>query len=204
VNPTAAEARSRGDRPTRQELLRAVLQREAAGLALNSRAVLKDDPRLHADLRWAFGPWDAVLRAAGLTPEKIRPRLRWSRLAVVQRIQQRFEQGLPINHGTISRTEAVLTSAAERYFRCWDDALRAAGLDPQRWRRRGPGWTRVRWIAALRERLEQGGKINHGAVGSGLSHAARQLFGSWDAGHLPAVPGTGLPGRYPDRAIRAS
>jgi hypothetical protein len=174
--------KGRGHRRTKAEVVKAMLAREAAGLALNSRAVLDDDERLHADTLRVFGHWDAVLEAIGVEPERVRRHRRWSRAAVIKRIRQRASQGLPLNHGVVCRDEAVLTSAAGRHFGSWDDALVAAGFDPTQYRQRGPTWTRDHVIAAIHEIRHRGGKLNHGHLGRcALSHAAIKLFRSWDA-----------------------
>jgi hypothetical protein len=168
--------------PGKAEVLRAILEREAARLPLNFKAVLRQDRRLHGDILRTFGRWDRALQAAGIDPGRVRRQRRWSQLAVIQRIRERMERGLPVNQGAICKDEPVLTSAGERYFACWDDALTAAGLDPTQVRRRGLEWTRESLVTAIRGLRDQGAPLNHGAVVRGpLSHAALHLFGSWDA-----------------------
>lgn len=165
----------------REQVLKSILAREAAGLPLNHAAVLREDPQLHVQILRTYGMWDDAMRAAGIDPKRVRRHRRWSHAAVVERIQQRDALGLPLNAGAVQRSEATLANAAERWFGSWSEALDAAGIDPERWRRRVPKWTRSRVINAIRRIRDEGGKLNHAAVGrSSLSHAAVNLFGCWD------------------------
>jgi len=164
------------------DVLRAILEREAAALPLNSAAVLRHDPRLHGRIVWLFGRWDAAMKAAGIDPDRVRSHRRWSACAVVKRIMQLANEGRPLNLLAIQKSEAVLASAAFRYFASWDEALEAAGLDPREWRKRLPKWAPHRVTQAIRKIHDQGGKLNHAAVGhSSLARAAVNLFGSWNA-----------------------
>ncbi len=168
--------------PGRERVLKSILAREADGLPLNHAAVLRDDRHLHAQILRLYGRWDDAIQAAGVDPRRIRRHRRWSQKAVIDRILQLDTLGLPLNAGAVQRNEATLASAASRWFRSWADALQAAGIDPELWRRRVPTWTRERVVAAIRQIRDEGGKLNHAAVGrSSLSRAAVDLFGCWDA-----------------------
>ncbi len=178
----AAPGRSQGARAGKADVLRAILRREAAGLPLNHAAVLEQDRRLHADALRLFGCWDAALRAAGIDPVRVRRHRRWSRRAVIHRIVQLAAERKPLNLRAIQLSEATLASATYRFFASWDEALAAAGIDPEAWRRRCHRWTRERVIATIQSIRDQGGRLNHAAVGrSSLSPAAVALFGCWDA-----------------------
>jgi hypothetical protein len=161
--------------------VRAILGREIDGLALNHAAVLDDDRQLHADALRVFGKWDLAVQAAGLDPARVRRHRRWNANAVVRRIRQTAAEGKPLNLRAIQLSEATLASAAYRYFRSWDEALRTAGFDPDEHRRRGANWSRERVIIEIKAIRFAGGKLNHAAVGrSSLSRAAVDLFGTWD------------------------
>lgn len=182
MTETSAQKHCRRIGRGKTDVLRAILEREAAGLPLNHAAVLREDRRLHADILRLFGCWDAAMQASGIDPACVRLHRRWSRRAVIRRIMQLDEQGKPLNAHAVQKSEAVLPSAALRHFASWDDALTAAGIDPLQWRRCVPDWTRERVIAAIHGIRDQGGKLNHAAVRrSSLSGAAVDLFGCWDA-----------------------
>ena len=177
-----AAIRDRRIQREKAETLKAILRREHAGLPLNSVAVVSDDPRLRVDVLRLFGTWDAALCAAGIDPATVRRHRRWSRRAVIKRICELDLTGQPLNFRAIQISEATLASAAGRYFSSWDEALDGAGVDPAKWHKRVPTWTRQRVVQTIQEIHADGGKVNHGAVRhSSLSHSGVLLFGSWDA-----------------------
>ena len=166
----------------RREVLKAILKCEHDGLPLNRAALLREDRDLHNAILRTFPSWDHALRAAGIDPDRIRSHRRWSRQAVIQRILELASQGRPLNAGAVQKAEATLASAALRWFRCWNDALDAAGIDPARWSRRVPTWTRDRVIQAIQEIHSRGGTVSHAALRrNSVTRAATLLFGSWDA-----------------------
>jgi hypothetical protein len=114
-------------------------------------AVLKKHRRGGADMSWSaaisgpselkraafasirkrmFGNWARALRAAGVdVDEHARQRL-WSREEVAWELRQRHADGLPMNSAAVQHDDAGLHSAARRYFKRYDLALRAARLSP--------------------------------------------------------------------------
>ena len=187
----AVAVRTGRSRRTKEEVLKAILAREAAGLALNIAAILRDDPQMRADVTRIFGSWDAGMRAAGIDPKRVRRIRRWSRQAVIDRIQQLADQGMRLNRAATNRVDPSLPLSARRFFASWDDALKAAGLDPRQHRRKGIPWTRDRMVAAIRDIQAKGGQT---------------LF--WRRGHsLPACgrhPAVRIMGRCLDDRRRRS
>jgi len=89
----------------------------------------------------------------------------------------------PLNAHAVQRDEATLASAASRWFRSWDEALEAAGIDPTQWRRRVPTWNRKRIVQTIQRLHADGFKLNHAALKrNSVTRAATVLFGSWDNG----------------------
>lgn len=182
--PTNRSSTARRDA---NDVLKAILEREAAGKRLNHSSVLDEDSRLHTDALRLFGRWDAALQAAGIDPARVRRHRRWSRRVVIKRIRQLAAVNKPLHARAIQLSEATLASAASRYFASWDEALTAAGIAPSTCRRRRANWTREQVIAAIHAVRDEGGRLNHAAVGrSSLSRAAVDLFGSWDDALLAA------------------
>ena len=171
--------------PNKHDVIRAILQRECRGLPLNHAAVMRGDSRLQRAALRLFGRWDAALRAAGINPAGVRKTREWSRKAVVRRIRELAGEGKALNSAAVQEFEAILVSAAHRYFSSWDEALHAAGLDAEMWRKQAPAWTQDRLIRTIREAYARGGKINHAVAaawkGNSLTRAGVRLFGSWDA-----------------------
>jgi hypothetical protein len=76
-----------------------------------------------------------------------------------------------------------LNNAAMRHFRNWGNALRAAGIDPEKISGRRT-WTLERIATRIRQLDQEGIPLYYGSVyrhDSGLPQAAMKLLGSWDA-----------------------
>jgi hypothetical protein len=158
---------------TKQRVIEAIRARDEQGLPLSKTRL--DDTALYSAAIRCFGRWQQALVAAGVKKSYV-PRRAWTRQRVIDAIRARHEQGLSLvgvrNH------DAVLDSAAKRYFGTWQQAVDAAGLEPDLPRR----WNRQRVIEALRERQRQGLPIrNVREYDNGLVNAARRHFGSWTA-----------------------
>lgn len=145
----------------RDRVIEAILVRALRNDSLAARLV---EPRslVEAGQRY-FGNWVAAVTAAGLDPtvtelprrrtKRPRPRtdrivtsasasgrLRvWSQELIVEAIRARLRDLRPLNSSAVSRDHSALYLAARRHLRSWDNALRAAGLDPGEYRRLGGG-----------------------------------------------------------------
>ncbi len=83
--------------------------------ALNSGAVQKDDPGLHAAAVRHFGSYDSALRAAKVDPAKIRRRQRWSREEVVRQLKT-FSRKHEVTDAALRTHQPALYGAALRLF----------------------------------------------------------------------------------------
>jgi hypothetical protein len=166
----------------KEHVLKAILTREAQGLPLNHAALLRQDRQLHGAMLRLYGSWEAAIQAAGIDPGEARIHRRWGREAIIQRIREKDALGQPLNALAVQREEATLAGAADRWFGSWYDALEAAGINPEQWRRRRPTWTRESAIEEIQRAHRAGRKLNHAAwKGHSLSRAVVDLFGGWDA-----------------------
>ena len=86
---------------------------------------------LVAAARRSFGSWAVAVVAAGVDPQRLRPPRLWSRERLVEAILTRALQGEPLGRRSVQTRS--LAEAAAREFGSWAAALRAAGLDPDRY-----------------------------------------------------------------------
>lgn len=161
VVPTRPERRW-----TASKVIAEIQQRQQQGLSL--RSVARDNPALYAVAKRLFGGWNKARCAAGFPPPT---REIWTADKVLQTIQARHQQGLPLrgleNHATL------LYRAAKRFFGGWQKAVMAAG-----------GEVRSRWtpglvIATMRLRQQQGLLSRVWRDEKRLLYAAIRRFGSW-------------------------
>lgn len=122
-----------------------------------------------------FGSWDRALHAAGLDADEVSRYRRWDRETIVFELKERYRDGEPLNSGALQREDPGAHAAAVRHFGTYDDALKAAGLDPKALRQRRR-WTRADVVKDLKAF-----KRKHGA----LSDAALRK-------HAPALYGAAL------------
>jgi hypothetical protein len=135
-----------------------------------------------------FGRWDRALQAAGLDADEIARYRRWDRNSIIYELRSRAQDGEALNSGSIQQSDPGLHAAAVRRFGSYDGALRAAGLDPARHRRR-KSWSKPEVMRQLKVLQRGGEKLGATMVRRGhsaLYGAAVRLMGSWPAARSAA------------------
>jgi hypothetical protein len=120
-------------------ILDRIAELNGRGVDLDVSSILQHECPLHSAARNFIGSWDVALRRAGLDPKKIRridDSLYLSQKEIVAQLQARHKRGLPLNHIAVEREDLPFYSAIHRAFPSYDSALRAAGFDPVKVRRR--------------------------------------------------------------------
>lgn len=95
---------------------------------LNSGAIQRDDPGLHAAAVRHFASYDAALRAAKLDPEKVRERRSWDKADVVTGLKSAKRSGRHLSDSVVRREDPALYGAAVRLFGSFTAARSAAGI----------------------------------------------------------------------------
>jgi hypothetical protein len=95
---------------------------------LNSGAIQREDPGLHAAAVRHFGSYDAALRAAKIDPQKVRERKRWDKAAVIKALKSAKKLGKKLSDSVIRRDQPALYGAAVRMFGSFTAARTAAGV----------------------------------------------------------------------------
>src|SRR3712207_6640538 len=83
-----------------------------------------------------FGSWDRALHGAGLDADEVNRYRKWDKERIIYELRSRWRDHEPLNSGAIQQDDPGLHAAAVRHFSNYDDALRAARLDPERVRER--------------------------------------------------------------------
>lgn len=95
---------------------------------LNSGAVQRDDPGLHAAAIRYFGTWDKALKAAGINPQRVRIRRQWTSQRVVNELRRLHRMGKSTSDSGLRRSNPALYGAAVRFFGRFTLAREAAGI----------------------------------------------------------------------------
>jgi hypothetical protein len=163
---------------TREQIIRAILSRESAGLPLALGRKGANQALYQAGSR-IFGSWPNALMAAGIPPERARSKGRWPPGKILAAIHSLSRRRHPLRPGELRERHGQLIHAARRCFGSWSKALIAAGVDPLKLRR-VPPWTKERVIEAILTRA-----LNNEPLGSrtvrprSLADAGGKLFGTW-------------------------
>ena len=135
-----------------------------------------------------FGSWDRALHAAGLDADDINQYRKWTKEMVVTELKARHRESMPLNSGAIQKEDPGLHAAAVRHFSGYDDALRAARLDPQKVRQRKI-WAKSDVIKGLKLAKKLGKAMSDSAIRvdqPALYGAAVRLFGTFAAARAAA------------------
>ena len=99
---------------------------------LNSGAVQRDDPGLHAAAVRHFSTYDAALRAARLDPQSVRARRSWTGADVIKGLKSARREGLHLSDSAVRKENPSLYGAAVRIFGSFTAARDAAGIKLKR------------------------------------------------------------------------
>ena len=114
------------------KIVRRIKARADKGKPLNSKTMQEEDSKLFNAALNYFGGWDKALLAAGIAPEKVYKRHRWSRELIIKEIRQFHRAGEDLAAPRMRRNHASLYSAACKYFGSWTAARKACGIQKER------------------------------------------------------------------------
>jgi hypothetical protein len=130
-----------------------------------------------------FGTWRRALQAAGLNAEEVSQYRRWDRGSIVSELKSRAKDRQPLSSGALQDKDPGLHAAAVRHFAEYDLALKAAGLDPRRFRKRR-SWDRQEVLRAIKHASKNGTSLADSRVrreSPALYGAAIRIFGTFTA-----------------------
>lgn len=160
-----------------KKVIEYIKERHRQGKSLRGSVVLREANALYGAARIRFGSWQAAIEEAGLPYLDVATSWRWDepRLhAALHEWAASCELGLPRR----------LQSPVRRLYGSWEEALKAAGLDPKLVEEKSlrRTWTKAQVIQAIKERAKEGKSLLQTDVRKDdvrLLEAARRLCGSW-------------------------
>jgi len=126
------------------KIIRRIQERAAAMLPLNSKAMQQDDCKLFNAALKRYEGWDRALQAAGIDPERVYKRHRWSKDRIKRRIKELNAKGQDLAAPAMRANHSALYSAACKYFGSWTAARRACGIRRNFRKRKGRDRSRGR------------------------------------------------------------
>ncbi|MBI3987590.1 MAG: hypothetical protein HY343_11750 [Lentisphaerae bacterium] len=131
--------------PDKQSVIEEIRRRQQEGFSLLSRTISKKKERSHTYPSLVrrgieyFGSWPKALRAAGFDPVTVREQVFRKRRhypdepSVIEALQRRQRDGLPVTHADVAKgtfKDYALQKAIPVLFDRWNNALKAAGINP--------------------------------------------------------------------------
>jgi hypothetical protein len=135
-----------------------------------------------------FGKWQRALHAAGLDADDIARYRHWDRHSIGFELKSRARDGEALSSGALQTQDPGLHAAAVRHFGAYDAALRAAGLDPMKFRERR-SWNRKQVLKDIQRVARTGSSVADSQVRRempALYGAAIRLFGTFTAARKAA------------------
>ena len=201
---------------TKEEVIEGIRWRHGEGYQMNARALATGDEMdapLITSARKLFGNWQNAIEAAGLDyTEFVRKKQDYSikkvhkqyptKEDVIAGIKQRIKEGKKLNVRSMKHgddRDHPLSRSANDLFGSWDNALKAAGQDPNKIRRKKQDYSKLKQSYAsyeskeevldeIKARLKKGQALNPKNLQHGddeerdfaLWKTGRQLFGTWE------------------------
>ena len=123
-----ADEVSRYRKWTRDGIIFELRQYHRDRTALNSGAIQREDPGLHAAAVRHFKSYDEALLAAKVDPQKVRERRRWTKDDVTNGLRKAQKSGKAMSDSAVRRDSPALYGAAVRLFKSFTAARSAAGI----------------------------------------------------------------------------
>jgi len=171
---------------SKERIVQTVQQLHAEGADLSFRGMMlsKYAPMVYAAIRPNhFASWKNALTAAGLAAEEIYRYKSWEDENIIEEIQRLSENGADLSSKKMDETSNSLIATARRRFGSWGEAVKRAGLDYDKIRRR-KRWTNEAIARDIRALQDGGVTLTSTEVrqrNPALFAAAckQRFFGSW-------------------------
>lgn len=182
---------------SREDVIRQIVDRDLQGRAMSEDSVQFEDSQLLVAAVHHYGSWKLALNHAGVSPRRARSRPTDTAHGVVRTICKLCISGYGMRPSHMLRTNRRVYLAAQRYFGTWENALLAAGIDPERALYSHPQkLDREAVLEAIKERQRAGLSLvwsDFCCQDRRCAMAARYAFGNWQKAMIAAgVP----PERY--------
>ena len=171
---------------SKERIVQTIQQLHAEGADLSFRGMMlsKYAPMVYAAIRPNhFASWKNALTAAGLAAEEIYRYKSWEDENIIEEIQRLNENGADLSSKKMDETSNSLIATARRRFGSWGEAVKRAGLDYDKIRRR-KRWTNDAIARDIRALQDSGVTLTSTEVrqrNPALFAAAckQRFFGSW-------------------------
>ena len=111
-----------------EKILRRIQERYRKSRPLNSKAMQQQDCKLFNAALKRYKGWDEALENAGIDPDEVYKRRRWSKERIRAEVRELNSSGADLAAPAMRKRCSALYSAACKYFGSWTAARRACGI----------------------------------------------------------------------------
>ena len=169
--------RSQENKWSKEKIIAEIHKLAKMGEPLNSDYVQKNNTKLHSAAQRYFDSWGEAVVAAGFNYNEIKG-IKWSEETVVEKILILNEKDEDLSSSTMQRSNMPLFQAGCRIFGSWKDAVNAAGLDYNYFRKQKE-WTKEKVLEEINNFINEHNCSSAGVVSKkygALYQAARRNF----------------------------
>jgi len=171
----------------RDRIRSAIQSQYRRGWDISYCAMARRNQALVSAANYHFGSYRQAVLMAGIDYDRMRRKPHWTPRNVVALIRRAHRNRQDLSwRAVISRGDelarAAMAAVHPQLFGRWNDALQAAGIDPERVARYHR-WTRPRIIEELQRRFKARKCVNSGTIQAelpGMYGAAVRIFGSYE------------------------
>jgi hypothetical protein len=169
------------------KIIERIRELESSGHDLSYNQVAEEHPDLLSAANYHFGSWREAVEAADIDyAASVRRVPKWTKGKIIRTLQEAYRDGVDLSWTNVT-TDSELSGMAyaairDSRFGSWDDALRAAEIDPSQVRRY-ESWNRKKILRRIRQRAEAGLPLNSKRMQKDackLFNAALKRYEGWD------------------------
>lgn len=142
-------------RRSREDIIRQIQEWQRQGVDLSASNIERMDPKFYNLATNRFGSHYKILEAAGIPSKdyrKYHPRGYWTKERIIGELQRRHASGSDMSYPSIRKDNSALDNATFTVFGGYYNALAAAGINIEQYRRTRRGyWSKEKVIELLRE-----------------------------------------------------
>lgn len=169
--------RSQENKWSKEKIVDEIHKLARMGEPLNSDYVQKHHTKLHSAAQRYFSSWGKAVEDAGYNYDEIKG-IKWSEESIIEEILVLNEKGEDLSSSTMQKKNMPLFQAGCRIFGSWKEAVNAAGLDYDGFRKQKE-WTKERVLEEIRLFINEHNCSSTGVISKeygALYQAARRNF----------------------------
>ena len=150
-------------------------------IPLTDKHISEHYPALYAQGCKRFNGWGGAVNAAGINYDEIRLAKKWNKRRVIEEIRNLYQQNFDLGYNNVVKYHNDLLCAARRRFDTWENALKAANIDYDCYRKKKPNndYSKEEIIEYILILSNEGKELNATSVPPNIYQQARRKFGSW-------------------------